>query len=326
MTRTRQTEDRYKRVANRLMAASSRELGCETSEITATTMADWMIRHKAGWSSSTWRQYRAAVSFAFGSQISAPLQLGDLPASAHRGLRTSGQKEKRLPPADLKKLLDHLRERINARNNHHEDDLSPKSLAALLLLCGTIAGLRPGEWPSVILCPPPTQSDLLLQVANAKNTNGRSHGEFRQIEISGLSMSLRKLILLLVSAAGKAKADGSWDRRVASAGKALYRTTRELWPHRKKHYTLYSPRHQAAANWKMILDKEQIAALMGHASRETATTHYGRRSAGRSQVLPGLATVIGIPSEANVLAVRARSAAMMPMEAAFDEPGFNGPS
>ncbi|RAU20047.1 hypothetical protein CU669_20435, partial [Paramagnetospirillum kuznetsovii] len=114
-------------------------------------MADWMIRNKAGWSSSTWRQYRAAVSFAFGSQISALLQQGDLPASAQRGLQTSGMKEKRLPPADLKKILDHLLERINATNKHHENDLSPNFLAVLLLLCGTIAGLRPGEWPSVNL-------------------------------------------------------------------------------------------------------------------------------------------------------------------------------
>ena len=172
----------------------------------------------------------------------------------------------------------------------------------------------------------PRQSDLILKVANAKNTNDRSHGVFREIELPDLSPSLSKLILLLVSTAKKTKADGTWDRRVASAGKSLYRMTRELWPHRKKHYTLYSARHQAAANWKMILSKEQIAALMGHASMLTATIHYGRRSAGRAQVLPGMATIIGMPSEANVLAVRARSAAMMPMEAAFDEPGFNGPS
>ncbi|WP_146747832.1 hypothetical protein, partial [Paramagnetospirillum kuznetsovii] len=151
MTRTRQTEDRYTLISNRLVAASCRDLDCPPSEITATTMADWMIRNKAGWSSSTWRQYRAAVSFAFGSQISALLQQGDLPASAQRGLQTSGMKEKRLPPADLKKILDHLLERINATNKHHENDLSPNFLAVLLLLCGTIAGLRPGEWPSVNL-------------------------------------------------------------------------------------------------------------------------------------------------------------------------------
>ncbi|OAN44274.1 hypothetical protein A6A04_21110 [Paramagnetospirillum marisnigri] len=289
-------------------------------------MADWMIRHKAGWSPSTWRQYRAALSFAFGSQISALLQQPDLPASGKRGRRTSGQKEKRLPPADLKTLLDHLLERINATNNCHKDDLSPKSLAALLLLCGTIAGLRPCEWPSVILCPSSRQSDLLLKVANAKSTNARSHGVFREIELPDLSPSLRKLVLLLVSTARKTTADGTWDRRVASSGKALYRTTRELWPHRKKHYTLYSPRHQAAANWKMILDKEQIAALMGHASMETATTHYGRRSAGRAQVLPGMATVIGVPSEANLLAVRARQSSTLPVEVSSHEPGFNGPN
>ena len=83
------------------------------------------------------------------------------------------------------------------------------------------------------------------------------------------------------------------------------------------HYTLYSPRHQASANWKTILTREQIAALMGHRSIETASTPYGRRSAGRSQVIPGLPTVIAQPSAENLAAIYARtetpSAASLPI-------------
>jgi len=61
----------------------------------------------------------------------------------------------------------------------------------------------------------------------------------------------------------------------------LYEATRALWPKRKQHISLYSARHQFAANAKFNgLPLEHIAALMGHASIETATAHYGRRSAG----------------------------------------------
>lgn len=70
MTRSRQTEDCKNLISSRLVAASCRDLGCEPSELTATMMANWMIWNKTEWSPSTWRQYRAAVSVAFGSQIS----------------------------------------------------------------------------------------------------------------------------------------------------------------------------------------------------------------------------------------------------------------
>ncbi|MCF7971359.1 MAG: hypothetical protein K9L22_09380 [Methylococcaceae bacterium] len=45
---------------------------------------------------------------------------------------------------------------------------------------------------------------------------------------------------------------------------------------------LYSARHQFVANAKQGgLSLEVIAALMGHASTETATQHYGRRVSGK---------------------------------------------
>jgi len=65
----------------------------------------------------------------------------------------------------------------------------------------------------------------------------------------------------------------------------MYVTTRVLWPRRKQHITLYSSRHQFSANAKFLgLPLEEIAALMGHASIETAMAHYGRRSAGNGSM------------------------------------------
>ncbi|MFA7521756.1 MAG: hypothetical protein WCY71_02390 [Halothiobacillaceae bacterium] len=49
----------------------------------------------------------------------------------------------------------------------------------------------------------------------------------------------------------------------------------------KDKITLYSARHQFAADAKAAgLSREEVAALMGHRSIETAGEHYGRRSSG----------------------------------------------
>ncbi|CDL01005.1 protein of unknown function [Magnetospirillum gryphiswaldense MSR-1 v2] len=56
---------------------------------------------------------------------------------------------------------------------------------------------------------------------------------------------------------------------------------------------------------KAVLDKVDIAAIMGHGSLETASSHYGRRTAGRARLLPNLPTIIASPSETSVAAVHA---------------------
>lgn len=142
ITRTPKTEERYRQVAQHLTQACGRDLGKHPSDLTAAMMAEWMIKHRAGWSSATWRQYRAALTFAIGPQVSQILSRSELPHPAPRGARTSGLKEKRLPPDDLKRLLDHLLDGIKRRPHQSPNGISPKGMAALLLLCGTIAVIR----------------------------------------------------------------------------------------------------------------------------------------------------------------------------------------
>ena len=72
----------------------------------------------------------------------------------------------------------------------------------------------------------------------------------------------------------------------------MRRITKALFPKRQQRPTLSSPRHAAAARWKMVyvagaLNEEQrllglaiVAAMLGHASDETATRHYARASTG----------------------------------------------
>ncbi|MGD9889291.1 MAG: integrase family protein [Halothiobacillaceae bacterium] len=61
---------------------------------------------------------------------------------------------------------------------------------------------------------------------------------------------------------------------------------RALWPRRKKKISLYSARHQFAADAKSAdLMPEMIAALMGYAVTETHQTHYGKRRFGHGRVM-----------------------------------------
>lgn len=73
-----------------------------------------------------------------------------------RDERTSGLKEKRLPPDDLQKLLDYLLDEAKRRPRQSSNGISTRGMATLLLLCGTITGLRHCEWVSVVVtpCPP----------------------------------------------------------------------------------------------------------------------------------------------------------------------------
>ncbi len=57
----------------------------------------------------------------------------------------------------------------------------------------------------------------------------------------------------------------------------LYNAVEKLWPTRRNHYTLYSCRHQAVANFKAVLQPAEIAAILGHGITSTAETHYGKK-------------------------------------------------
>lgn len=128
----------------------------------------------------------------------------------------------------------------------------------------------------------------MLVVENAKATNGRAHGPVRTLHWEELAPEIVHDILAWIRIAQ----DDHYDRRLNTIGRALWEITRELWPRRKKWPTLYSARHVAIAAWKAFYLHEGqspaerlealaiIAALSGHGSDETASTHYARPDAG----------------------------------------------
>jgi integrase len=305
MTTTTQTESRYRATAERLIGKCLTEFRMAEPDLTDQILADWMISHRTDWSAATWRQYRSALTFHLGPHMMALLGTAELPPAAPRGRKTSGLKEKKLPPDDLLKLFSHLIAKVTENPLEH---YSPSYFAATMLFLGVFTGMRPCEWHQTQIASPEDSADIRLKVRNAKATGGRAHGECRDINFPDFNQQHRILLLTIFEIIDRLVSEGRLETAMNAARRALLRANRALWPNRRKTYTLYSSRHQAASNWKTVRTREEIAALMGHASMLTAATHYGRRSAGRTTVMPDVAVAIPTPSVEDIAAVRAINA------------------
>ena len=156
-------------------------------------------------------------------------------------------------------------------------------LTVVWLIAGHATGLRPCEWRSAVLA-----SDVngrpVLRVENAKQTNGRAHGNTRALALDELRPQEREAITLLLQAI--AARPGEFARLHRAAADLLRVVNRQLWPRRRELIGLYSARHQFAADAKRVLDRVEVATLMGHRTTRTAGLHYASRRQGR--VRPGL--------------------------------------
>ena len=206
-----------------------------------------------------------------------------------KGKATSSKKQKSFSKGDVEKI---------------EAELKPKNkwdqLLKAWITAGIITGLRPAEWPSATrvlstLNHPVDEWGTLqensqgswLVIKNAKNTNERGNGKYRALNLEHLNEDENRAVnemLRLIS-------DGShtYKKRYEGCRKRLIRINQKVFKRRKKRPSLYSCRHQFRANASSADQTlDQIAALMGHASDETATTHYGyaKLGAGRQPILP----------------------------------------
>ena len=88
-------------------------------------------------------------------------------------------------------------------------------------------------------------------------------------------------VLEQLNIVSKYKTDDSWLKYYNGVRLTIHRIVRDIFPNRRKYPSLYSTRHQFAANLKAAeFTKCEIAALMGHAVDTTATMHYGRKRHG----------------------------------------------
>lgn len=260
---------------------------------------DWLIARRPTLRPATYRQYRAAVVWALQAEAPANAdalraRLRDGGSAGRRGdlpPRTSSGKAKSVRIEEVHRLVVWLQD-----HGGLWDDL-----AARWLFWSIQTGLRPIEWRDAML--QPNALGYSLEVRNAKHSHVRAHGEHRTVHLQIKASEAIALQAFLD------RVQGDCEAAYQGCRLALHRATQTLWPRRARQPSLYTGRHQFAADAKASgLAPEAIAALMGHAVTETHQTHYGKRRCGRAGLI-----VAADPGD--VQRVRAR------MQARGDSPG-----
>lgn len=141
------------------------------------------------------------------------------------------------------------------------------SVAAVWYLCTTRTGLRPCEWQHAKLI----GTDLLVK--NAKATNGRAHGETRTIQLYRAQPEVLETIQHLLGIMKKYQGV-DFTAMYHSVRDAIATVARRVLSSRRRYPSLYTARHCFSAAAKNSFSKAEVAALMGHASLETAPRHY----------------------------------------------------
>ena len=270
----------------------------DTSDI--NSFVEWAIALKPEISASTWRQYKASLVWFL--QHRNQIELSEkLFAEGNNGCkdikkdpitdrRTSARKKKSITENEEDSIANHL------QRTAKESYWARPTLA--FFKATLITGLRPEEWQSAFLITDPideySSEDLpLLKVKNAKATNGRAHGEYRHLHLSEMSDKDLLFIRLALQYANPRTPNGwlspegkekTWHDYYKRIRGHLYRTVKKLFPSATRKVAIYSCRHQFIANLKKAkFKREEIAALVGHATDDTASVHYGRAKFGRSR-------------------------------------------
>jgi len=290
--RAAQTEEAYEALAERLLKASERALG-QAWKLDPHAAIDFHGARRGELARPTWRQYRAALAWFFEHHGSLDLrdyvQSLDQTPCLRRADRTSAQKSKHLP---LPKLI-RLTEALAGGRGRYDRAIG------LWLLANYYVGLRPEEWWSAEWMGP-----CRLRVRNAKASQQRTFGSHRTLMLDEFTDEEMRLIHEFLAIV----ASNEYESFYHACRKRLLRLNLTLWPRAKRHITLYSGRHQFAADHKAArVSRVELAALMGHASTLTAGRHYARPGRGRRRV-----RVRVRPSPEDIDRVRARNSPEAP--------------
>lgn len=296
MNKAASTVQAYLKRGNQLWLRAAKECGLSPMIMSPSDFIHWLENQLPTLKPASRRQYIASVkqhllmmrdnvdvylvasdALEWAFQQSQQMRSADY-VSLKKGIKpwrgkTSSQKSKHLHVTDLSELV------------KQTTDMRGKWIkpALLWMAANMVVGLRPGEWRSAYVSQQAEKKILIVQ--NAKNTNGRAHGVLRHIDITGLKAEEFKLVISQCDAAKQHSTnDDAWNTYYRGVRKTIHRITRAILPNQRKYPTLYTSRHQFAADAKSAgMSKIEIAALMGHAIDETSTTHYGKRKHGRGK-------------------------------------------
>ena len=260
----------------------------------------WLANKRKELLPRSFRQYKAALTYylekvgneeAF-QAIEMLYEMRSTGCKKDKSL-TSANKMKRFRNEDIKRYDAWL-----AANNH----MRWSSLARSWLAAGLITGLRPIEWVDAEILD--VDGEKALRVINAKQSHGRAHGYDRILLLGSLSIpefaAIERHIELVRRSAEIAGGYASLFKKLSDF---VHLSTRKCWTRRAQYPTLYSLRHQFAANLKRAgVSRAEIAALMGHGSDETAGFHYGKKLAGEQID----SRIIALPANVERVRVKAK--------------------
>lgn len=311
MNRSRQTEDAYSQRGRQIWNRYAKN-NKDPSNLDMGLFIDWLEELLRGLMPATRRLYLASIEAylknegQFSEEDSCLIQevisgierirssdFGDTASirAIKRLHRTSRQKAKKIDRDDLRQLL---------RSSGQRAGQWAKP-ACIWLMANVLVGLRPCEWRTARV--EIVDGKPVLLVKNGKFGEKRSNGPVRTMDLSSMKADDADIVIAQLGIAGKySKSDGEWFRYFEGCRKTLYKITRGLWPNRRTYPTLYTGRHQFSANAKSAgLAREEIAALLGHASLYTATNHYGKKKW-------GIGKISVQPSQDDVARVKEREA------------------
>ncbi|MCE0507340.1 hypothetical protein LR948_18430 [Roseivivax sp. GX 12232] len=289
-TVSNRTSSQYLDRGRMLITRYKREQGIpqDYDDFSATEFVAWLLSRKPDLKSSTWRVYRQAAYHTLMGKpdpdIDDALDILDndivegddragrsQPKSDRTAIRTSSLKEKKFPKKDFDTVMAYLKYRSRSK------------MAPILMdwLTSTLAtGLRPVEWRATAfqsyLHPDTGQEYVWLYVLNAKATNARGNGVVRTLDLSGLPSEITAAIKRMSDRGLEWHETGDFNTVKSQVGQLLYHVGEALFPRRKKHFSLYSSRHQFIANMKTLLSPSEVSALSGHVVTKTAREAYGR--------------------------------------------------
>lgn len=295
MTKTAATVEIYLIRGNQLWMRAAISYGITPEKLLASIFLDWLEGQLPELRPASRRQYIASSKELLNEQLiilpANSIKITDQNESIARALimkssgystpemkkpkprrgKTSSQKAKRINVEDIRMLRD-------ATKGSRSQWVLP---ALLWLTVNITVGLRPNEWRYAKLIK--MEGQHFLRINNGKATNGRAHGILRHINVSGLlDIEMQWLKLQLRNVQQYAESDTEWLRYYTAVRRVIYEISRKHLGNRRKYPTLYGGRHQFAANAKLEgLTKAEIAAMMGHATDQTATHHYGKKSYGK---------------------------------------------
>lgn len=300
-------ERKMRHVAARISGGKISEL---TPEMVVRDLIDRVDSQKI--TQATARVEKSAALFWIAEQAQALMDSGSQEfgryESAYRDILTLGTKglPKKSKNTSARKLKAFPDEAVDLLMETALTDRSTALFRALLFIRANLhVGLRPVEWFNASLISyqhrnafsePKFRADgsaeisPALEVTNAKHSSVRGNGDKRIILLDNLDAQqiehLRQWIQLvaelkteelmrLPEAAINRKIYGSLQRAIRSV------LVDHEWDGEMP--TIYSTRHQAVANARADGQTQQeIAALFGHSSTNTARRHYGKKYAGYS--------------------------------------------